>query len=190
MACRLTGPARGPDSIGLPNNCRLCRALAAGAADLHMVQGNQLSVMRTPNLAVSLRVHGRRRKALPRLSAERHRAEAAIGQLTRLTSLHLSYHRHCTRLQRLALPEEMPPSMLPLTWQRHRLAGAPLQLQLLGCSRAARKAASSTSAQRCSGNGSSNPVADCNTSLQNMELECLGPLSDDELAGAAGALPD
>jgi hypothetical protein len=83
-------------------------------------------------------------------------AEAAIGQLTRLTSLHLSVDRR----------EESP--------------GTTLQLQLLGWGGAAGHSSSvhgGTSARSSMG-------------LQELSLQCIGQLSDDELAAAAAALPD
>ena len=93
-------------------------------------------------------------------------AEAAIGQLTRLTSLHLSVDRG----------EETP--------------GTTLQLQLLGCSGAA---GGSEGGARGSGNGSrvcGDTTARRNMGLQELSFECFGQLSDDELAAAAAALPD
>jgi hypothetical protein len=90
-------------------------------------------------------------------------AEAAIGQLTRLTSLHMSID------------------------QMH--GPAPLQLQQLGCSGTPHSAGS---ARRSSSNGSGGSAADSasrNTGLQELSLECMGSLSDDELAAAAGTMP-
>jgi hypothetical protein len=55
----------------------------------------------------------------------------------------------------------------------------PLQLQLLGCSGAAGAA-----------RGGGAAAAACNTGLQDLTLHSDGWLSDDELALAAGALPD
>ena len=97
-------------------------------------------------------------------------AEAAIGQLTRLTSLHLSVSRVKGR-----------PS-------------ATLQLQLLGCG----GAAGGSAGEVCgSGNGSGRSSDVCggtaarsSIGLQELSLECRGPLSDSELAAAAAAVPD
>jgi hypothetical protein len=105
-------------------------------------------------------------------------AEAAIGQLTRLTSLHLSLDRRRTAPTK---------SDNPATQQSQPLASVPLQLQLLGCSRAAGGASGNASMGSCS---SCSLATRRNTSLQELTLEILGPLSDDELAAAAAALPD
>jgi hypothetical protein len=103
-------------------------------------------------------------------------AEAANGQPTRLTSLHMSVGWIGARPHRHVLPEEMPHSMQRLTRQRLELACVPLHLQRLGGSN--------------SSNGSSGLAAGRNTSLQDLPLECMGQLSDDELAVAASALSD
>ena len=92
-------------------------------------------------------------------------AEAAIGQLTRLTSLHLSIDRGRRDVHfRKPLPEP------------------PLQLQLLGCSAHADNAGGS--------GGGRLALSGRNTSLQELMLEFSGHLCDDELAAAAAALPD
>jgi hypothetical protein len=93
-------------------------------------------------------------------------AEAAIGRLTRLTSLHLSVNR------------------------RKDSPDTPLQLQLLGCGGAAGGSEGGASG---SGRGSSvcgGTTARGNMGLQELSLECMEQLSDDELAAAAAALPD
>ena len=92
--------------------------------------------------------------------------EAAIGQLTRLTSLHLELIR-------------LEPS-----------PGTPLQLQLLDCGRAA-----SSSDSRGSSSGRRSGVCGGTTArssvgLQELSLEHMNLLSDDELVAAAAALPD
>jgi hypothetical protein len=90
--------------------------------------------------------------------------EAAIGKLTRLTSLHL-------KLIRL----------------ENRSPGSPLQLQLLGCGGAASssESGSGSSSDVCGGS-----TARSSMGLQELSLKCRGLLSDDELAAAAAALPD
>ena len=94
-------------------------------------------------------------------------AEAAIGQLTRLTSLLLSIDGVGTTASDPA---------------------APLQLQLLGRSVSAGGAGNGSSSDqtRCP----AGVAANSNTSLQELTLECTGQLLDDELAAAAAALPD
>ncbi len=88
--------------------------------------------------------------------------EAAIGQLTRLTKLHLSVNRdQASRCIRKRGREAAG------TLERFQL----LQLQLLGTS-------------ETSGGASRN------TSLQNLKIECSRGLSDNELVAAAGALSD
>jgi hypothetical protein len=64
-----------------------------------------------------------------------------------------------------------------------RKACVPLQLQLLGCDRAA-------SAVGGDGSVTSSSAAKRNTGLQELTLRCPNWLSDDELAAAAAALPD
>lgn len=91
-------------------------------------------------------------------------AEAAIGQLTRLTSLHLSVD------------------------QREDSPDTTLQLQLLGCSGPA--GGSEGGATGHSSNVHGGPSARSSDGLQELSLECFGQLSDDELAAAAAALPD
>ena len=93
--------------------------------------------------------------------------EAAIGQLTRLTSLHL-------RLMRL----------------ENRSPGTPLQLQLLGCGRAASSSDSGGSSSGRSSDVCGGTTARSSVGLQELSLECRALLSDDELAAAAAALPD
>ena len=66
----------------------------------------------------------------------------------------------------------------------------PLQLQLLGCDRAAHAADGNGSGPGCDGSVGSWPAASRNTSLQELRLSCANWLSDDELAAAAVALPD
>jgi hypothetical protein len=90
-------------------------------------------------------------------------AEAAIGQLTRLTSLHLSVDRR----------KDSPDTTL--------------QLQLLDCSGAA---SGSDGGRSGSGSGSGRSSARSSMGLQELSLECIGPLAADELAAAAAALPD
>ena len=92
-------------------------------------------------------------------------AEAAIGQLTRLTSLHLSVDRR----------EESP--------------GTTHQLQLLGCGRAA-GGSEGGAAGHSSSDGRGGTAATRNMGLQELSFECFGQLSDEELAAAAAALPD
>jgi hypothetical protein len=91
-------------------------------------------------------------------------AEAAIGQLTFLTSLHLSVDR------------------------RKDSPGTTLQLQLLGCGGAS---SSSEGGATCrSSNVCGGTSARSSMGLQELSLECMGHLSDDELAAAATPLPD
>jgi hypothetical protein len=90
--------------------------------------------------------------------------EAAIGKLTRLTSLHL-------RLE-------------------NRSPGTPLQLQLLGCGRAASSSDSGGSSSGRSSDVCGGTTARSSVGLQELSLECRVLLSDDELAVAAAALPD
>ncbi len=90
--------------------------------------------------------------------------EAAIGQLTRLTSLHLSVDRR----------EESP--------------GTTLQLQLLGCGGAAGGSGGGAAGHSSSEHGGTS--ARSSMGLQELSLQCIGQLSDDELAAAAAALPD
>ena len=115
-------------------------------------------------------------------------AEAAIGQLTRLTSLHMSIDRSIP--YRNVPPGGMPHGLQRLTRQQRNMHGVPLQLQHLGCSETPHIAGGS---RRSSSNGSGGSAADStsrNTSLQELSLECMGPLSDDELSAAARAMPD
>ena len=117
--------------------------------------------------------------------------EAAIGQLTRLTRLDLSVHR-----QRIDMVPADGPCTLPhgpqLSCGAAGSAYAPLQLQLLGCSRAASAVDGEGGAPGCySGAGSSSrPAGQRNTGLQELHLHCTEWLTDDELAAAAAALPD
>lgn len=92
--------------------------------------------------------------------------EAAIGQLTCLTSLHLSVGRTRTSLN------------------------TPLKLQLLGCSGAAGGSSGGRSGSGTSSNTCGGTVTRSNMGLQELSLQCIGRLSDDELAAAAAALPD
>ena len=112
-------------------------------------------------------------------------AEAAIGRLMRLTSLHMSIDR--TRAT-------------PCSTGRKREAtgildpGSSLQLQLLGCSGASSSVQGSVSmchsSSSSSSSGSLGTAARRNTSLQELCLQCSEGLTDDELAAAAAALPD
>lgn len=88
--------------------------------------------------------------------------EAAIGRLTRLTSLQIYI-------------------------DRAQAAPSPLQLQLLGCS-----GVSSTAGVSGTRNSSASgrAIEGYNTSLRELSLEIGGQLSDDELAAAAKSLPD
>jgi hypothetical protein len=109
-------------------------------------------------------------------------AEAAIGQLTRLTSLHLSIDRGAQPDNPYRL-EPLPEPPLPLL--------PPLQLHLLGCSAQANGAGNATGASGCAGGGGGGlAMARRNTGLQELSLECVVRLSDDELATAAAGLPD
>jgi hypothetical protein len=105
--------------------------------------------------------------AYMRVSAAGRGAEAAIGQLTRLTSLHMSVNRHRDSLV------------------------ISHQLQLLGGGAAA---GGSQGGANGSGRGSSvyggGTIARRNMGLQEISLECMEELSDNELAAAAAALPD
>ena len=128
--------------------------------------------------------------AYTKLSATGCGAEAAIGQLTRLTSVHLSINQTRNSWYQNVPPDEMPHSLQRLTRSRSMSAAVPLQLQQLGCSGALHRAGGS---RRSSSSGSGGAAASStarNTSLQDLSLECIGPLSDDELAAAAGAMPD
>ena len=103
---------------------------------------------------------------------------AATGQLMRLTSLHLSLDR--TRL-------DTAPRL-----SREAAGSAPVQLrlQLLGCNAALSAAGGDGSVPgRHSSEGSSR-AARRNTGLQELSLLCPDWLSDDELAAAAGAMPE
>jgi hypothetical protein len=93
-------------------------------------------------------------------------AEAAIGQLTRLTSLHLSVHK------------------------KRASSDTPLQLQLLGCGGAAGGVAGEVSVFNRRVQTRSSTAASRNRGLLELSLECFGRLSDDELAAAAVAVPD
>jgi hypothetical protein len=70
-----------------------------------------------------------------------------------------------------------------------RRACVPLQLQLLGCTRAAGAAGGDGSVSSCSSGAVGSPAAGRNTGLQELSLLCPDWLSDDELAAAAAALP-
>jgi hypothetical protein len=88
-------------------------------------------------------------------------AEAAIGQLTRLTSLHMSVDQECTAL----LDEADLPTM-----QRSRsTASIPLQLQLLGCGERTSNANGDITVTR---SASCKSAARRNTNLQELTLEC------------------
>ena len=89
--------------------------------------------------------------------------EAAIGQLTCLTSLHLSVR--C---------EDSPVNTL--------------QLQLLGCGQAAGGSEGGATCHSSDVRGGTS--AKSSMGLQELLLKCTGQLSDDELVGAAAALPD
>jgi hypothetical protein len=109
--------------------------------------------------------------------------EAAVGRLTRLTSLHLSVDR--ARTPQMAAN---PPSMQQPPQPSRILSPCPpvpLRLQLLGCSGAT--SSGSGSSGGCSSGGT---AAGRNTGLQELALECWGSLSDAELAAAVAALPD
>lgn len=87
------------------------------------------------------------------------------------------------------------PDNLDGDWVFHRGGGdgaAVLQLQLLGgCGEAGgvcEDAAGASSSSDSGGGGGAG--ASRNTSLQDVSIECSGALTDDELAAAAGALPD
>lgn len=117
-------------------------------------------------------------------------AEAAIGQLTRLTRLDLSIHR-----QRI----DMAPADGPGTPQRapqlscgavSSSAYVPLQVQLLGCGRLASAADGSVGVPDCHSSVGSKPTAQRNTGLQELDFQCTSWLTDDELAAVAAALPD
>jgi hypothetical protein len=102
-------------------------------------------------------------------------AELAIGQLTRLTSLHMSLDRDRLSFHNKELPLPQYPDY------------PPMQLHLLGCSAKADDASNPTSS--CGGGGGI-VMAGRNTSLQELSLECVTQLCDEELAAAAVALPD
>lgn len=102
--------------------------------------------------------------AYMKMSAAGYGAEAAIGRLTCLTSLHLSVDRR----------EDSP--------------GNTLQLQLLGCGGAAGGSEGGATGHSSSVRGGTS--ARRSMGLQELSLECTGQLSDDELAAAAAALPD
>ena len=87
-------------------------------------------------------------------------------------------------------PDEMPLSLQRVTRSSSMSAAVPLQLQQLGCSGALHRA---SGPRRNSSSGSGGAAASSNvrnTGLQELSLECIGSLSDDELAAAAGAMPD
>jgi hypothetical protein len=102
---------------------------------------------------------------------------AALGQLTRLTGLHLSLDR--TRLD--TAPR--------LSGGAAGSAHPQLQLQLLGCSAAASAAGGDGGVPGRHSSEGSGPAAG-NTGLQELTLWCDSRLSDDELAAAAGAMPE
>jgi hypothetical protein len=119
-------------------------------------------------------------------------AEAAVGHLTRLTSLHMSIDRTQNPPYQDMPPEARRHAVCRLARQRSMLTAVPLQLQQLGCSKAPRRAGGSH-CNSCSGSGSGGLAAGSiarNTGLQELTLECKGHLLDDELAAAAGAVPD
>ena len=123
------------------------------------------------------------------LSATGCGAEAAIGQLTRLTSLYMSIDRMQSPPYQEMPPEERRHALRRLARQRSMLTAVPLQLQQLGCSAAARAAGGDGSIPRCHSSEGSGPAARRNTGLQELELRCQGWLPDDELSAAAGAMP-
>jgi hypothetical protein len=130
--------------------------------------------------------------AYVKLSATGYGAEAAIGQLTRLTSLHMSINRKQSPPCQDMPPEERRHALRRLARQHSMLTAVPLQLQQLGCSGAAPEAGGSQ-CNSSSGSGSGGLAAGStvrNTGLQELTLECKGHLLDDELAAAAGAVPD
>jgi hypothetical protein len=105
-------------------------------------------------------------------------AEGFIGQLTRLTSLHMALNwRRVDTVPQLGCADA-------------RRACVPLQLRLLGCNRAVSAAGGDGSVPGCSGSADGSPAARRNTGLQELSLLCPDWLSDDELAAAAAALPD
>ena len=116
-------------------------------------------------------------------------AEAAIGQLTCLTSLHMSVERKRSPWYQDVPPDEMPHSLQRLTRSCSMSAAVPLQLQQLGCSGALHRAGGSRRNSSSSGAAAAGSTVR-NTGLQELSLECIGALSDDELAAAAGAMPD
>ena len=71
-----------------------------------------------------------------------------------------------------------------------RRACVPLQLQLLGCTRAASTAGGGGGGPACSSSAGGSAAARRNTGLQGLSLRCPDWLPDDELAAAAAALPD
>ena len=130
--------------------------------------------------------------AYTKLSATGRGAEAAIGQLTRLTSLHMSIDRTQRPPYQNMPPEERRHALRRLARQRSMLTAVPLQLQQLGCSGAPRGAGGSQR-NSSSGSGSRGLAAGStarNTGLQELTLDCKGHLLDVELAAAAGAVPD
>lgn len=112
--------------------------------------------------------------------------EAAIGQLTCLTKLQMSVDR-----------DRASRSTGKQVREAANMHGcrSPLQLQLLGGG--SDEAASGncedvTGASSCSGSSGGGRAAGAsrNTRLQDLSIECSGGLTDDEVAAAAGALPD
>jgi hypothetical protein len=67
-------------------------------------------------------------------------------------------------------------------------AYVPLQLQLLGCGRAASTADGSVS--RCHSGAGSKLDVKCNTGIQELRIQTTNWLSDNELTAVAAALPD
>jgi hypothetical protein len=100
--------------------------------------------------------------------------EAAIGQLARLTSLHMSFDRHGNAEAR---SERSFSGSLSL----------PLQLQLLSGGKLAGGTGGAIKTSSCSGDCK---AGGANTSLQELSLDCMGPLADEELAATAVALPN
>ena len=122
------------------------------------------------------------------LPAAGHGAEAAIGQLTRLTSLILYMERQSVDT---APPDDPRTSQRApqLTSGAAGSAFVPLQLQMLGCGAAASAAGGESGVPGCS-SGAGSSLAKRNTSLQELMLCVSSWLSEDELAAAAEALPD
>ena len=115
-------------------------------------------------------------------------AEAAIGQLTCLTSLTLYVGRRSIDMA----PADSRRTSHWVPQQSRGAAGSafvPLQLQLLGCNRAASAAGSNGGVPGCNSSAGSSPAMP-NTGLQELSLYCSSWLSDDELAAAAAALSD